>query len=91
MKYQKRGFKKKFKKKPRKEMQGLCVDVYNNNVDGALKVLKKKVKESGLFLELQKKSYYRKPSDVKREKKALGRLRQQRRHQESENKPSIKK
>ena len=90
MKYKKRGYKKNFKRKPRKEMQGLCVEVFNNNVDGALKILKKKVKESGLMLELRKKSYYIKPSDAKREKRALGRLRQQRRQKEAENKPFIK-
>ena len=84
MKYKKRGYKKKYKKK---EMRGLCVDVYNNNVDGALKVLKKKVKECGLFLELRKKAYYQKPSDVRREKRALGKLRNKRRQMEAENKP----
>tara|TARA_Y100000593_G_C4280846_1_gene322686 strand:- start:360 stop:635 length:276 start_codon:yes stop_codon:yes gene_type:complete len=79
----KRGYKKK---RSEKKSRGLCVDVYNNNVDGALKVLKKKVKESKLFLELRKKEYYQKPSDVKREKRALGRLRNQRRQMEAENK-----
>ena len=75
MKYKKRGYKKNFKRKPRKEMQGLCVEVFNNNVDGALKILKKKVKESGLMLELKKKAYYEKPSKKRREKKNMAILR----------------
>ena len=72
-------YKKKFhkKRKPReKEMGGLAVKVYNNNVDGALKVLKRKVKNSNLMLELRKKTYYEKPSKLKREKRNLAILRQ---------------
>ena len=48
MKYRK-NFRKK-KKYPKEELQGLQVKVFNNNVDGALRILKKKVKESNLFL-----------------------------------------
>ena len=67
-------YKKKFhkKRKPReKQMMGLSVPVYNNNVDIALRKLKKKLKDSNLFLELKKKAYYEKPSKIKREKKNL--------------------
>ena len=60
-----------FRKKPKDNAVGLSVTVYNNNVDGALRILKKKVKESNLFLELKKKAYYEKPSKIKREKKNL--------------------
>ena len=52
-------------------MMGLSVPVYNNNVDIALRKLKKKLKDSNLFLELKKKAYYEKPSKIKREKKNL--------------------
>ena len=70
------GYKKRFKKKPReKQLEGLQVRVYNNNVDLALRKLKKKVKNANLMLDLKKKSYYRKPSEIKREKKNLARLR----------------
>ena len=71
------GYKKKFqKRKPReRQMMGLSVPVYHNNVELALKKLKKKVKDSDLFLELKKRSYYEKPSRVKREKKNLAILR----------------
>ena len=72
-------YKKKFhkKRKPReKQMGGLSVPVYNNNVDIALRKLKKKIKDSNLFLELKRKSYYEKPSKIKREQKNLAILRQ---------------
>ena len=57
-------------------MMGLSVPVYNNNVDIALKKLKKKIKNSNLFLDLKKKQYFEKPSRIKREKKNLSILRQ---------------
>ena len=57
-------------------MGGLAVKVYNNNVEVALKKLKKKIKDSNLFLDLKKKSYFEKPSKVKREKRNLAIARQ---------------
>ena len=39
-----------FRKKPKDNSVGLSVKVYNNNVDGALRILKRKVKESNLFI-----------------------------------------
>jgi len=70
-------YKKKFhKRKPKeRQMMGLSVPVYHNNVELALKKLKKKVKDSNLFLDLKRKSYFEKPSKVKREKKNLAILR----------------
>ena len=56
-------------------MEGLSVDVYNNNVDKALRILKKKVKDANLFFDLRKKEYYEKPSKKRREKKNLAKLR----------------
>jgi len=73
MKYRK-NFRKK-KKYPKEKLQGLQVRVFNNNVEGALKVLKRKVKESNLFLDLKKKTYYEKPSKIKREKRNLAKAR----------------
>ena len=73
-------YKKKFqnKKKPReRQMMGLSVPVFHNNVELALKKLKKKVKNSGMMLDLKRKSYFEKPSRLKREKKNLAKLRQQ--------------
>ena len=64
-----------FRKKPKDKAQGLSVTVFNNNVEGALKVLKKKVKNSTLFLDLRKKEFYTKPSEIKRHKRNLAKLR----------------
>ena len=70
-------YKKKFhKRKPRERLSGLAVKVYNNNVEGALKILKRKVKNSGMMLELKRKTYFEKPSKVRREKRNLAKLRQ---------------
>ena len=55
---------------------GLSVPVYHNNIELALKKLKKKIKNSGMMLELKKRAYYVKPSKIKREKKNLSILRQ---------------
>ena len=71
-------YKKKFHKRKPKErkMMGLSVPVYNNNVELALKKLKRKVKNSGMLLELKKRSYFEKPSKIKREQRNLAKLRQ---------------
>ena len=69
-------YKKNFRnKKPKKELQGLQVEVYDGQVEKAMRILKRKVKDSNLFLELKRKSYFEKPSKVKREKKNLAILR----------------
>ena len=54
----------------KREKRGLRVDVKFNNVEWALKKLKRMVKDSGQILELKKRDYYHKPSAVKREKKS---------------------
>ena len=53
-----------------KEQRGLRVDVKYNNIEFALKKLKRMVKDSGMILELKKRNYYEKPSAVNREKKS---------------------
>ena len=70
--------------KKKREQKGLRIDVRNNNVEWALKKLKRMVKESGQILELKKRSYYKKPSAERREKKNLQALRH-RYNQEKEN------
>ena len=45
------------------------------SIDKALSILKKKVKESKLMLELREREFYKKPSEIKKEKKAKARLR----------------
>ena len=61
--------------KKKREQKGLRVDVRNNNVEWALKKLKRMVKESGQILELKKRSYYKKPSTEKRETRNMQKLR----------------
>ena len=61
--------------KKKKEPKGLRVDVRNNNVEWALKKMKRMVKDSGMMLELKRRSYYKKPSEEKREKKNMQKLR----------------
>ena len=58
------------KQRREKEKKGLRIDVRNNNVEWALKKLKRMVKDSGQILELKRRTYYEKPSAVKREKKS---------------------
>ena len=70
------AYKKNFRKKrPKDNVVGLSVTVYNNNVEGALKVLKRKVKDSNLFIDLREREYYTKPSETKRHKHNLAKLR----------------
>ena len=61
--------------KKKKEQKGLRVDVRHNNVEWALKKLKRMVKDSGMMLELKSRSYYKKPSAEKRETKNMQKLR----------------
>jgi len=72
------------KKKPKDNAVGLSVTVFNNNVDGALKVLKKKIKNANLFLDLRKKEYYIKPSEIKRHKRNLAKLRNKYKNQKEQ-------
>ena len=51
----------------KKEQKGIRVDVRNNNVEWALKKMKRMVKDSGMMLELKRRTYYKKPSEEKRE------------------------
>jgi small subunit ribosomal protein S21 len=69
--------KKNFRRKPKKQLQGLQVEVYDGQVEKAMRILKRKVKDSNLFIDLRKKEYFEKPSRVKREKRNLAKLRNQ--------------
>lgn len=55
------------------------VEVRNNNVDRALKVLKRKLTEEGVFKDMQKHRFYEKPSDKRRREKraAIARARRE--------------
>lgn len=63
--------KKEFEPKP----QGLQVIVKNNDIQKALRKLKRIIKDDGLLDEIKNKSHYRKPSEIKREKRKAGRAR----------------
>ena len=45
------------------------------SIEKALSILKKKVKESKLMLELREREYYKKPSQLRKERNAKARLR----------------
>ena len=45
------------------------------SIDRALSILKKKVKESKLMVELREREFYKKPSAIRKEKKSKARLR----------------
>ena len=51
------------------------VEVRNNNIDGALRVLKKKLQQDGLFNEMRRKEYHETKGEKGRRKKAAGRQR----------------
>jgi small subunit ribosomal protein S21 len=53
----------------------LYVKVHKNNIEKALRLFKKQVKESKLLVELRDREFYTKPSVLKREKRAKARLR----------------
>ena len=54
----------------------LEVQVKKNNVEFALRLLKRKIKDSGLMVELRERQYYKKPSAKKSEERKLGKVRQ---------------
>ena len=68
---------KNFRRKPKKQLQGLQVEVYDGQVEKAIRILKKKMKDSNLFIDLRKKEYFEKPSRIRREKRNLAKLRNQ--------------
>ena len=50
----------------------ITIQVRNGNVEKAMRDLKKKLQKDGLMKELKLRQYYRKPSEIKREKKKQG-------------------
>ena len=73
--------KKEFEPKP----QGLQVIVRNNDIQKALRKLKRIIKDDGLLDEIKNKSHYRKPSEIKREKRKAGRARWLKKRKETKN------
>ena len=46
----------------------ITVEVRGGNLEKAMRVLKKKIQKSGLMAEVRDRRYYKKPSEIKREK-----------------------
>ena len=51
------------------------IEVRNNNVEGALRVLKKKLQEDGVFNKLREQEYFRSKGEKRRIAKAAGKAR----------------
>ncbi|MBI5213803.1 MAG: 30S ribosomal protein S21 [Nitrospirae bacterium] len=44
------------------------IKVYGNDIEGALKALKRQLQKEGLFREIKKRSFYEKPSEKEKRK-----------------------
>lgn len=51
---------------PHSHLRGLSVTVRNNDINGALRVLKKKIQSDGIMRELSEREHYTKPSMKRR-------------------------
>ena len=58
------------------EFSSLEVKVHNNDLEKAMKVLKKKLQKDGLFRRLKAKRSYEKPSECRRRKRRESERRQ---------------
>ena len=54
------------------------VEVRNNNVDGAMRVLKKKLTDDGMFNELREREYHMTRGEKRRRDRAAAKRRQKR-------------
>jgi small subunit ribosomal protein S21 len=54
------------------------VEVFDNQVDAALKTLKKRLLKDGVFQEMKRREHYEKPSVKRKRKQALARKRRRR-------------
>jgi small subunit ribosomal protein S21 len=59
----------------RKKEIEVRVEVRNNNVDGALRILKKKLQREGFYTELRDREYHQTKGEKRRLAKAAGRRR----------------
>jgi small subunit ribosomal protein S21 len=58
-----------------REKSGMTVDVRNNDINGALRVLKKRMQTEGVFNEMRESTHYTAKSEKRRLAKAAGRRR----------------
>ena len=80
------GYKKPFKKDDNyRKPEGLEVIVRNNDIQKTLRKLKRMVKDSGLLEDMKNHAHYRKPSEIKREKRKAGIARWKKKRKDSRN------
>ena len=68
----KRGFRKNYRQEP---MEAMKVVVHNNDVTKALRTLKKKLQNEGVFNELRERTSFKTRGEGRRLEKAAGRRR----------------
>ena len=73
-----RGFRKNYRQEP---MEAMKVIVHNNDINKALRTLKKKLQNEGVFNELRERSGYKSKGEKKRLARAAGRRRYQKKQQ----------
>jgi small subunit ribosomal protein S21 len=56
----------------------LRVEVFENQIEAALKVLKKQMLKGGVFQEMKRRAYYEKPSVKRKRKQAQARKKRRR-------------
>lgn len=61
------------------------VKVIDGNIEKALQIMKRKIKDTRLFVELREREEYKKPSELRRERKARGKIREKCRTLEKQN------
>ncbi len=75
MKYRQKNFERRDSRDNFPRTPGLMVEVRNNDVNKALRKLKKKVQAEGILQEFKDRQYYTKPSEIKRRAKKAGKKR----------------
>ena len=68
----KRGYRRNFKQEP---MEAMKVVVHNNDITKALRTLKKKMQNEGIFNELRERTGFKSRGEKRRLEKAAGRRR----------------
>ena len=61
--------------KRNKEKSGMVVQVRNNDINGALRVLKKRMQSEGIFNELRERTHFKSKGEKRRIAEAAGRRR----------------
>ena len=78
----KRGFRKNYRQEP---VDAMKVVVHNNDINKALRTLKKKMQNEGIFNELRERTGFKSRGEKRRLEKAAGRRRYLRNQQKLKN------